>query len=394
MSVPFNSSRANTIGVEWEFALVDTHTRDLVNCADSLISRIHEQCPHLIPHVHKEFLLNTVELVTGVCANAPEATQELVSIVREVTPIVQQRGVELFGAGTHPFAPWSAAQLTQNPRYEEMINRTQWWGRQMLIWGVHVHVGITNADHVMSIITSFLKYYPHVLALAASSPMWESSATGYASNRSMLFQQLPTAGLPFHFNKWEEFEEFVHDQMTVGIIENINEIRWDIRPVPRFGTIEVRVSDSLSDFADLRAIIALTHCLIVWIDRAIGRNENLDQLKPWQVQENKWRASRYGLDAIIITHSDNTEEHIIDHLHSVLEELVPIAQELGCYEDLLDVLKIPHKGASYQRQERILAHNGGDPRSIVDAVIHELHHTAEHLQRTYQEDNNYTSQRV
>ena len=211
-----------------------------------------------------------------------------------VRKIVHDRGMELFCAGTHPFAEWSAQQLTDGSRYAELIKRTQWWGRQMLIWGVHVHVGVSSAHKVMPIITSMLNQYPHLLALSASSPFWDGEDTGYASNRAMMFQQLPTAGLPFHFQEWREFEGFVGDQKKTGIIDHMNEIRWDIRPSPHLGTIEVRIFDGVSNLRELSALVALTHCLIVDLDRRLDAGESLPVMPPWHVQENKWRAARYG----------------------------------------------------------------------------------------------------
>ena len=234
-----------TVGVEWEFALVDAVTRDLSNEAAAVIAEIGEN-----PHVHKELLRNTVEIVTGICENAARGDGR--SARPPCAPsrqVVRDRGMELFCAGTHPFAQWSAQQLTDAPRYAELIKRTQWWGRQMLIWGVHVHVGVSSAHKVMPIITSLLNQYPHLLALSASSPWWGGEDTGYASNRAMMFQQLPTAGLPFQFQTWPEFEGFVYDQKKTGIIDHINEIRWDIRPSPHLGTIEVRIFDGVSNIA-------------------------------------------------------------------------------------------------------------------------------------------------
>ena len=144
----------------------------------------------------------------------------------------------------------------------------------MLIWGVHVHVGVSSAHKVMPIITSLLNQYPHLLALSASSPYWDGEDTGYASNRAMMFQQLPTAGLPFQFQEWSEFERFVHDQKKTGIIDHINEIRWDIRPSPHLGTIEVRIFDGVSNLRELGALVALTHCLIVDLDRRLDAGEH------------------------------------------------------------------------------------------------------------------------
>ena len=227
--------------------------------------------------------------------------------------------MELFCAGTHPFAQWSAQKLTDAPRYAELIKRTQWWGRQMLIWGVHVHVGISSAHKVMPIITSMLNHYPHLLALSASSPFWAGEDTGYASNRAMMFQQLPTAGLPFHFQTWAELEGFVHDQKKTGIIDHMNEIRWDIRPSPHLGTVEVRIFDGVSNIRELSALVALTHCLIVDLDRRLDAGEHLPSMPPWHVQENKWRAARYGLDAVIILDADSNERLVTEDLDDAAE---------------------------------------------------------------------------
>lgn len=265
-TVAFEASPRPTIGVEWEFALVDRETADLVSRAGELFDGIRAAHPDIAPQVHSEMLRNTVEVVTGVCENTAEAMADLARIIAAVRETSDPMGVDLFGAGTHPFAQWNAQQLTDNPRYDELIARTQWWGRQMLIWGVHVHVGVNHRDKVLPIISALLNHYPHLLALSASSPMWGGHDTGYASTRAMMFQQLPTAGLPFQFERWSEFERFVHDQKTTGIIDHLNEIRWDIRPACHLGTIEVRICDGMSSFAELEAVVALIHCLVVWLD--------------------------------------------------------------------------------------------------------------------------------
>ncbi|WP_029118151.1 glutamate--cysteine ligase [Mycobacterium sp. URHB0044] len=365
--IAFNRSPRPTVGVEWEFALVDRDTRDLSNEAAAVIAEIGET-----PHVHKELLRNTVEVVTGICDNAGEAMADLRGTLGIVRPIVRERGMELFCAGTHPFAKWSAAELTDAPRYAELIKRTQWWGRQMLIWGVHVHVGISSANKVMPIITSLLNQYPHLLALSASSPYWDGADTGYASNRAMMFQQLPTAGLPFHFQRWSHFERFVHDQKKTGIIDHMNEIRWDIRPSPHLGTIEVRVFDGVSNIEELGALVALTHCLIVDLDRRLDAGEQLPTMPPWHVQENKWRAARYGLDAEIILDSDSNERLVTDDLDELLNRLYPVAKSLGCADELAMASSLYHSGASYQRQRRVAEEHDGDLRAVVDALVGEL----------------------
>lgn len=365
--IAFNRSQRPTVGVEWEFALVDPVTRDLANEAAGVIAEIGET-----PHVHKELLRNTVEVVTGICRNAGEAIDDLRGTLGVVRPIVRERGMELFCAGTHPFAEWEDAELTDGQRYAELIKRTQWWGRQMLIWGVHVHVGISSANKVMPIITSLLNHYPHLLALSASSPFWDGADTGYASNRAMMFQQLPTAGLPFHFQRWSHFERFVHDQKKTGIIDHMNEIRWDIRPSPHLGTVEVRIFDGVSNLAELGALVALTHCLIVDLDRRLDAGEQLPTMPPWHVQENKWRAARYGLDAEIILDADSNERLVTDDLDELLNKLYPVAASLGCADELAAASAIAANGASYQRQRQVAEANGGDLRAVVDALVGEL----------------------
>ncbi|MDT5077354.1 MAG: glutamate---cysteine ligase / carboxylate-amine ligase [Mycobacterium sp.] len=365
--IAFNRSQRPTVGVEWEFALVDPKTRDLANEAAGVIAEIGET-----PHVHKELLRNTVEVVTGICDNAGAAMDDLRGTLGIVRPIVRERGMELFCAGTHPFAEWEAAELTDGARYAELIKRTQWWGRQMLIWGVHVHVGISSANKVMPIITSLLNQYPHLLALSASSPYWDGADTGYASNRALLFQQLPTAGLPFHFQRWSHFERFVHDQKKTGIIDHMNEIRWDIRPSPHLGTIEVRIFDGVSNLTELGALVALTHCLIVDLDRRLDAGEQLPTMPPWHVQENKWRAARYGLDAEIILDADSNERLVTDDLDELLNRLYPIATSLGCADELTAVSAMAANGGSYQRQRRVAEQHDGDLRAVVDALVAEL----------------------
>lgn len=365
--IDFAGSERPTLGVEWEFALVDAQSWDLSNEAAEVIADIGAT-----PRVHKELLRNTIEVVTGVCDTVAEAMEDLRSTLIPVRTVVEDRGMELFCAGTHPFARWSAQELTDGPRYAELINRTQWWGRQMLIWGVHVHVGVSSAHKVMPIISSLLNHYPHLLALSASSPFWAGEDTGYASNRAMMFQQLPTAGLPFQFRSWREFERFVHDQKKTGIIDHLNEIRWDIRPSPHLGTVEVRIFDGVSNLRELSALVALTHCLIVDLDRRLDAGEQLPVMPPWHVQENKWRAARYGLEAIIILDADSNERLVTEDLDDLLTRLAPVAESLHCSDELAAVADIPRRGASYQRQRRVAESHGGDLGAVVNALVDEL----------------------
>ena len=369
--IEFDGSPTPTLGVEWEFALTDKGTGDLSNSAAALFAAVGEHHPDFAGRIHKELLRNTVELVTGICRTAGEAIDDLTGTLGVVRGLTEDLGVDLYGAGTHPFAEYSTQLLTEGHRYAELIERTQWWGRQMLIWGVHVHVGISHRDKVLPVLDALLNYYPHLLALSSSSPMWAGQDTGYASNRAMMFQQLPTAGLPFQFETWEQFEAFVADQKTTGIIDHLNEIRWDIRPSPHLGTIEVRVCDGMTNLGELSAIVALIHCLVVDLDRRFSAGEKLPTMAPWLVQENKWRAARYGLDAIVILDSDCTEKLVTEDLTALLERLEPIARELDCVDELAGVERIIAQGASYQRQ-RDVHRRTGSLREVVASGVAEL----------------------
>jgi glutamate---cysteine ligase / carboxylate-amine ligase len=369
--IDFHASPRPTLGVEWELALVDPRTRDLLNCADDVLASLPgwllEQ-----RRVHGELLRNTVELVTGVCDTVGEATADLAESLHHVRAAAEEQGADLFGAGTHPFAPWGHQELTAGHRYEELINRTQWWGRQMLIWGVHVHVGMPDRDRVLPVLSSLLNQQPHLQALSASSPVWAGTDTGYASNRALMFQQLPTAGLPFQFRDWSEYERFAEDQLTTGVIEDLSEIRWDVRPSTRLGTIENRVCDGVSNLRELSALVALMHCLVVDLDERCAAGEELPSMPPWHVQENKWRSARYGLDAIVILDAQSRERLVTEDLTDLLERLAPVAHRLGCAVELEQVHEIVRQGASYQRQREVAARTGGDLVAVVDAVVREL----------------------
>ena len=210
MRIDFHASARPTLGVEWELALVDRRTRDLRNEAEHLFARSRHRLP-VAGRLHQELLRNTVEAVTGICPDVPSAMADLRGTLAAVVPAADELGLDLYGAGTHPFASWAGQQLSAGHRYAELIDRTQWWGRQMLIWGVHVHVGMPERDRVLPVLSALLTHHPHLQALSASSPVWAGTDTGYASNRALMFQQLPTAGLPFQFQRWEELEAFASD---------------------------------------------------------------------------------------------------------------------------------------------------------------------------------------
>ncbi|MGO3152474.1 MAG: glutamate--cysteine ligase [Galactobacter sp.] len=369
MHIDFARSQPNTLGVEWEIALVDKETGDLRAVAQEVLDGVKEArglAPYEDhPQITQELLMNTVELVTGVHTDVAGAKDELISLMREVRSITDPLGVELYCAGSHPFAPPTLQPVTDKERYATLIDRTQWWGRQMVIYGVHVHVGVDKASKVLPIVDGLINYQPHLLALSASSPFWGGDDTGYASQRSLMFQQLPTGGLPAHFDQFSDYEGYVADMFHVGVVDELNEIRWDVRPVPRFGTVEMRICDGLASARDVGAIAALTQCLVADMSDALDAGRHIPVMSPWFRVENKWRAARYGLDAIIILDSAGNEKLVTDHLADELTRLSPVAKRLGCEKELADVWSIVTEGAGYQRQRRWAEANGGDLHQVV-----------------------------
>lgn len=375
MRVEFHPSDAPTLGVEWELGLVDHVTGDLVNAAEQVLDRVHSggsDRDGLSAKVKKEFLLNTVELVTGVCTTVPQAMEDLRGSLEIVREVGDELGLDLFCAGSHPFACWTAQKVTDGERYATLLDRTQWWGRQMMIFGVHVHVGVTEVHRVLPLLNAMLTYHPHLQALSASSPYWAGVDTGYASNRALMFQQLPTAGLPFQFGTWDEYEHYLDDMFTTGVIDDISELRWDIRPSPRLGTLEMRVCDGLPTLQEVGWLTALTHCLVVDLAERLAAGRTLPTLPPWHVQENKWRAARYGLDAIVILDAAGRERLVTEDLLDLLDRLEPVARRLGCVAELAGLEELLRLGASYQRQRRVAGASGGDLRAVVADLVREL----------------------
>ncbi len=369
MAVEFQRSPRPTLGVEWEIGLIDPETRDLVPKAVEVIDMVKERHPEV--HLEKEFLQNTVELVTGVCDTVPQAIEELSHDLACVQEAAAELGVRVWGSGSHPFSDFRQQPISAKMAYAEIINRTQYWGQQMLIWGVHVHVGISHEDRVWPIINALMTKFPHLLALTASSPGWDGLDTGYASNRTMLYQQLPTAGLPYQFGSWQEWLDYMRDQEISGVISHTGSMHFDIRPAGKWGTIEVRVADATSNLRELSALVALTHCLVVHYDRMIDRGEELPILQPWHIAENKWRAARYGLEALVITSRDTDERWVSQELAELVDLLTPLAEELGCSRELAIVSEILERGAGYQRQRRIFRKTGSW-QDVIDATCDEL----------------------
>lgn len=364
MALPFKPSRRSTIGVEWELQLVDQDSNDLRQSADAVVARALVN-GELHPHVHREMMLNTIEVVSGARSTVRECMQDLAETVAFLRPITNGLRIDLATSGTHPFARPAHQRVTNNKRYAELVARTQYWGRQMLLFGVHVHVGVEDRSKILPIQAALATWIGHLQAISASSPVWAGEDTGYASNRAMVFQQLPTAGIPRQFVSWENLEAYTDDMIRTGVIAGFDEVRWDIRPSPNLGTIENRVFDGATNILEVAAFAALTHCLVEWLSRKLDSGEPLPWLPDWFVAENKWRSARYGLDATLIVDREGTQEDAREGVERLLVELEPVARDLDCAEELAGVRTILAVGAAYERQRHVAAHAGDHPLDTV-----------------------------
>ncbi|WP_309132087.1 glutamate--cysteine ligase [Brevibacterium sp.] len=369
--VDFARSPRSTIGVEWELALLDADSLDLTPAAEGLLADVAEHAPDFENRIVGEMLTNTIELVTGVHTNVAGIAGDLCETMATLRSLTEPRRIELMCAGTHPFAQWQTQEIRPKDRYLELVDRTQWWGRNMLIFGVHVHVGIDSRDKVLPIVNALLGYVPHLQALSASSPFWGGTDTGYASNRAMMFQQLPTAGLPFQFDTWADYESYVQDMLKTGIIDHINEIRWDIRPSPNWGTVEVRVCDGMPTLEEITAITALIQCLVDDFSARLDAGETLSTMPDWFHAENKWRAARYGMEAIIIENAQADERLVTECLTDEIERLSPVAERLGCLAELQSISTLIDQGVSYQRQREVFR-TSGSLTEVTRSLINDL----------------------
>ncbi len=212
MTLPFGSSQRSTLGVEWELQLVDRDSHDLRQSADAIIDRATTD-GKLYPGIHREMLLNTIEVVSKPRSTVAECVADLTDCIDYLTPLASDLRIDLATAGTHPFARPGRQRVTDSRRYAQLVERTAYWGHQMLLYGVHVHVGVEDRAKILPIQAALTAYLGHLQAISASSPFWAGEDTGYASNRAMVFQQLPTAGIPRQFDTWEDLEAYTDDMI-------------------------------------------------------------------------------------------------------------------------------------------------------------------------------------
>jgi carboxylate-amine ligase len=373
MTIEWNTSKGATLGVEWEVQLVDAQTRMLRQDAAVVLAGLPgltETGEH--PQMRYELMQSTIEVVTGICGTVAEAKADLARSIKDLTATAAAHGIVLAASGTHAMSDWRDAKMAPSQRYTELIDQLQWPARRLQTCATHVHVGLRDSSRVMPIINALAVYMPHILGLTASSPFWSGQDTGLASSRSVIFGSLPNSGPPPLLPDWAAFEDYMATQLRAGTINTIKEVWWDIRPHPDFGTVEIRVADAVPTFREVGMVAALVQCLVVLFDTQLDKGYGLPSRSSWVIADNKWRATRYGLDAIVITDNTGSTAPLRDEVFELIRDLEPVAWRLGCPEELTVASEVLHTGASCDRQRAIRSAAAGELASVVDALVAEF----------------------
>jgi carboxylate-amine ligase len=370
--VDFVASAGPSLGVEVELALVDAESGELTCVAPKLLARVGAGYPETEhPKIKKELYQCTVEVITGVCATVAEARADLAESMREVEQAAADSGAAVIGAGLHPFTPWHQLSLSEGERYQRLVDTIGWPARRLTTHGVHVHVGVRSGDKAIATVNSLTEYLPVFLALSAASPYWNGRDTGLASTRTKIFESMPTTGLPPHLRDWAEFNVFLDTLIEAGAIETVREVWWDIRPHPGYGTVELRMCDSMPTLWEISALAALAQSLVTEFDRMIDAGVTPDVPREWVRRENKWRAARWGVEADLVIDESGHTQPLREIVDGLVDRLLPIAHDLGCAVELADLRRIAADGPSYVRQRRVVA-EGGDLQGVVRALRAEL----------------------
>ncbi len=343
-----------TLGVEMELQILDAKTKDLSPGSPKIFEKLGgEQL-----HIKAELMQAMIEINTGICSNIQEVRSDLEKQISKLESVGNELGVEFASAGSHPFARYSDRIPYPAERYKYLIDRNRWLARRLMIFGLHIHVGMFDAHHAMAMNNAILHYMPHLLALSASSPFWQGKETGLASSRVTIFEALPTGGHPCTFQTWNDFELFYDSMIASKSISSIKDIWWDIRPHPDYGTLEIRVCDGMATLRETVALVALTQCLYAWFNERYRQGEQFTPPAYWILRENKWKASRFGLEADIILNSSGATGLLREEVRSLLGVLKPHAVTLGCESELADVEKMMHHGLGHERQMRVFEKEG------------------------------------
>ena len=368
------SEPAFSLGVEEEYLLVDPVTRDLVgDPPEALLSECEEV---LGDRVSPEFMRCQVEVGTRVCGTVAEVEKELTLLRQSVAGVARTHGSAIIAASTHPFATWLPQKTTERQRYEQLALDIGIPVRRLLICAMHVHVGIEDANLRIDLMNQARYFLPHLLALSTSSPFWQGEDTGMRSYRLAVFNELPRTGIPERFEDFWEYEQHLRVLTDAGVIEDGTKLWWDIRPSARFPTLEMRICDICTRVSDALTVASLYVCILRMLWRLKRSNISWRRYKTLLINENRWRAMRYGLDGGMIDFGRGAMVPYPDLLDELIDMTREDAEALGCTEHVARARDIVRGGTSSHMQRRVWSEareNGADPleasRVVVDWLI-------------------------
>ncbi|MFN2589854.1 MAG: carboxylate-amine ligase [Actinomycetota bacterium] len=356
-----------TIGIEEEFQIVDAETRELRAHIDAVME---ETTPKLGELVKPEMMQSVVEVGTKVCTYVQEARDEIVRLRSAVAEVLERSGMRLASAGTHPFSRWQDQLVTQKDRYKLLEEEMQDVVRELLIFGLHVHVGIPDDQLRIELMNEARYFLPHLLAFSTSSPFWMGRRTGVKSYRSVLWSRFPRTSIPPEFDSFDEFENFVELLVKTNSIEDGSKIWWDLRPHHVYPTLEFRICDAATRVDETICLAAVIQAICLKLVRLRRQNLGFRKYAPRLIRENKWRALRFGIEGNLIDFGKQEEVPERQLGEELLEILDDVVDELGSRQEVEYLRTILNEGSRAGRQLRVFEETG-DMKAVVDHIVAE-----------------------
>ncbi len=353
-----------TIGIEEEYQIIDPETRELTSYIQEFLEKGRIV---LKDQVKPEFMQSQVEVGSKVCRNIKEARMEVIRLRRMVADLAEKHGRKIVAAGTHPFSRWVDQEISEYPRYFGLLNDMKYLARRLLIFGMHIHIGIPDKDLRIDVMNQVRYFLPHLLTLSTSSPFWNGNDTGLKSYRSVIFEDLPRTGIPSFFNSHDDYQRYVNTLMNTGCITEPTKIWWDVRPHPKFPTLEFRVFDCVTRVDDVLAIAGLLQALVAKLIQLRRRNISWRLYRHELIAENKWRAVRDGIEGELIDFGKEKSVPVRFLVNELLEMVQDVAGPLGVERELAHVETMLHTGTSADRQLAIFRETG-DLSAVVDML--------------------------
>jgi carboxylate-amine ligase len=369
-----------TLGVEEEFQIVDPESWDLRSHVSELLA---SGTPSLGDQIKRELHQSIVEVGTKICHSVGELAEEVVRTRRDLADSAERVGLRIAAAGTHPFADWKDQVLSPGERYDNIVEELQQLARSLLIFGLHVHVGMPDRETSIELMNEARYFLPHLLAISTSSPFWMGRDTGLKSFRTTVFRRFPRTGIPSHFGSYGEYESYSQLLIDTHCIDNGKRIWWDLRPHPLFGTLEFRVCDVPTRPRDTIAIAALAQAILFKLYRLRSRNLGFRAYRRGLIEENKWRAARWGIEGSLIDFGKRCEVPMRALALELLEFVDDVVDELGSRREVEHVQEILREGTSAERQVAVYKQTG-DLKAVVRALVDETRAGVEQSARTYQ----------